>query len=155
MQSAISEIKYAFGQIDIVVNAAGITELRVKLSKIPVTTLQRCFKSIFWILQYCQGSPSRNEGKKLWKHPLIASIAGKECLRHGLVFRDKGGCNWAHKGDWENYAESGITINSLAPAVIKTAIHDEIPQEQIDYMTDKIPMKRCGELDEIVSQSDL
>ena len=37
----------------------------------------------------------------------------------------------------------------LAPAVIRTPLVDGMPAEQIKYMTDKIPMKRCGTLEEI------
>jgi NAD(P)-dependent dehydrogenase (short-subunit alcohol dehydrogenase family) len=48
-----------------------------------------------------------------------------------------------------SYAQSGITINALAPAVIKTPLVDNLPEEQLRYMTDKIPMKRCGTLEEI------
>ena len=51
----------------------------------------------------------------------------------------------------KEYAEAGITINALAPAVIRTALVDAMPEEQVKYMTDKIPMKRCGTLDEVAS----
>ena len=36
----------------------------------------------------------------------------------------------------------GITVNALAPAVVRTAMVENMPQEQVKYMTDKIPMKR-------------
>jgi len=48
----------------------------------------------------------------------------------------------------KDYVEQGITINALAPAVIRTAMVDALPQATVDYMTAKIPMKRCGELEE-------
>jgi 3-oxoacyl-[acyl-carrier protein] reductase len=41
-----------------------------------------------------------------------------------------------------------LTINALAPAVIRTPMVAAMPAEQVKYMTDKIPMKRCGELEE-------
>lgn len=90
----------------------------------------------------------RNYGRIL----LIASIAGKEG-NAGMVSYSttKAGVIGLVKTIGKEYAKTGITINSLAPAVIKTPIHDDIPKEQIDYMTSKIPMERCGTLDEIVS----
>jgi len=51
----------------------------------------------------------------------------------------------------KEYAETGVTINALAPAVIRTAMVEALPDEQVKYMTDKIPMKRCGTLEEAAS----
>ena len=48
----------------------------------------------------------------------------------------------------KEYAENGITVNALAPAVIRTAMVEALPEQQVKYMTDKIPMKRCGTLEE-------
>ena len=49
----------------------------------------------------------------------------------------------------KEYAESGITCNALAPAVVRTEMVAAMPDAQVKYMTDKIPMKRTGELSEI------
>jgi NAD(P)-dependent dehydrogenase (short-subunit alcohol dehydrogenase family) len=48
-------------------------------------------------------------------------------------------------------AGTGVTVNALAPAVIRTAMVDATPERQGKYMTDKIPMGRCGSLDEVVA----
>ncbi len=39
-------------------------------------------------------------------------------------------------------AESGITVNALAPAVVMTPMVEAMDPAQVKYMTDKIPMKR-------------
>ncbi len=51
----------------------------------------------------------------------------------------------------KEYAETGITVNAIASAVIRTPLVDAMPEEQVKYMTDKIPMKRCGTLSEITN----
>jgi 3-oxoacyl-[acyl-carrier protein] reductase len=42
-------------------------------------------------------------------------------------------------------------VNALAPAVIRTPMVDALPETQVKYMTDKIPMKRCGSLSEVAA----
>ena len=80
----------------------------------------------------------------------IASIAGKEGNARMLAYSSsKAAVIGMTKVQGKEYAETGITINALAPAVIRTPLLDEVPAEQIKYMTDKIPMKRCGTLEEI------
>lgn len=49
----------------------------------------------------------------------------------------------------KEYATAGISINAIAPAVIRTSMVDKLPDSQVQYMTDKIPMSRCGTLEEI------
>jgi NAD(P)-dependent dehydrogenase (short-subunit alcohol dehydrogenase family) len=53
----------------------------------------------------------------------------------------------------KEYAETGITVNALAPAVIRTAMVDALPEMQVKYMTEKIPMKRCGTTHEFAAMA--
>ena len=80
----------------------------------------------------------------------IASIAGKEGNAGMAAYSaTKAGVIGLVKSLGKDYAESGITINALAPAVIRTPMVDALPDATVKYMTDKIPMKRCGTLEEI------
>lgn len=49
------------------------------------------------------------------------------------------------KGCAKEYATQGITVNAIAPAVIRGPMMDAEPREQIEYMLGKIPMRRLGE----------
>jgi 3-oxoacyl-[acyl-carrier protein] reductase len=81
----------------------------------------------------------------------IASIAGKEGNAGMLAYSaSKAAVIGMTKVQGKEYAEMGITVNALAPAVIRTPLVDAMPGEQVNYMTDKIPMKRCGTLEEAV-----
>ena len=55
------------------------------------------------------------------------------------------------KSQGKEYAETGLTINAIAPAVVRTEIVAAMPPEQVDYMTSKIPMKRCGTVEEFAT----
>jgi 3-oxoacyl-[acyl-carrier protein] reductase len=51
----------------------------------------------------------------------------------------------------KEYAGTGLTVNAIAPAVIFTDMVARMPPEQVKYMTDKIPMSRCGTKDEVAA----
>lgn len=83
---------------------------------------------------------------------LIASIAGKEGNAGMVPYSvSKAGVIGLVKSAGKEYAESGITINALAPATIMTSMVEKMEPHQVKYMTDKIPMKRCGRLDEVAN----
>lgn len=79
----------------------------------------------------------------------LASIAGKDG-NAGMVSYSatKAGLIGMVKSQGKEYAQTGVTINALAPAVIRTAMVAAMPEEQVAYMTAKIPMDRVGTLDE-------
>jgi 3-oxoacyl-[acyl-carrier protein] reductase len=82
----------------------------------------------------------------------LASIAGKEGNAGMLAYSaSKAAVIGMTKVQGKEYGEMGITVNALAPAVIRTPLVDAMPVEQVKYMTDKIPMQRCGTLDEAVN----
>lgn len=82
----------------------------------------------------------------------IASISGKEGNAGMLAYStSKAAVIGLTKVMGKEYAETNITVNCIAPAVVRTAMVDAMPPEQVKYMTDKIPMKRTGEIDEIAA----
>jgi 2-dehydro-3-deoxy-L-rhamnonate dehydrogenase (NAD+) len=82
----------------------------------------------------------------------FSSIAGKEGNAGMLAYSaSKAAVIGMAKVQGKEYAGTGITVNALAPAVIKTALVDAMPEEQVKYMTDKIPMKRCGTMEELTA----
>ena len=84
----------------------------------------------------------------------FASIAGKEGNAGMSPYSaTKAGVIGLVKSVGKEFAETGITVNAIAPAVIRTPMVDGIDPAQVKYMTDKIPMKRCGSLEEISAMS--
>ena len=152
IRKAITEVVSAFGKIDILVNCAGITGVVDGLShEVSTNDLHKVFELNFMSCFYTSKAVlpfmmKNNYGRILH----IASIAGKEGNVRMLAYSaSKAALIGMTKVQGKEYAETGITINALAPAVIKTPLLDDVPDGQIKYMTDKIPMKRCGTLDEI------
>ena len=82
----------------------------------------------------------------------LVSIGGKEG-NPGMVgySTSKAGMTGLIKGVGKEYATSGITVNGLAPAVIRTPMIADIAPETVAYMESKIPMGRLGTIDEVAA----
>lgn len=150
--SVVEQIGERFGRIDILVNCAGITgQTNIKSHEVETDDLRLVFEvnfmaSFFTTRAVLPWMLKQNYGRVLH----IASIAGKEGNAGMLAYSaSKAAVIGMTKVQGKEYAETGITINALAPAVIQTPMVDAMPEAQVKYMTDKIPMKRCGTLEEI------
>lgn len=152
VKKAVTQIAGSFGRIDILVNSAGITgKTNIKSHETDAADIRKVFDvnfmgSYFTTKHVLPIMLTNNYGRVLH----IASIAGKEGNAGMLAYSaSKAAVIGMTKVQGKEYAETGITVNALAPAVIKTAMVDAMPPEQVKYMTDKIPMKRCGTLEEV------
>jgi NAD(P)-dependent dehydrogenase (short-subunit alcohol dehydrogenase family) len=147
----ITEITQRYGRIDILVNSAGITGLtNVKSHETQTDNVRRVFEvnfmGAYFTSKYVLPQMLQQQYGRILH---IASIAGKEGNAGMLGYSaSKAAVIGMTKVQGKEYATTGITVNALAPAVIRTALVDAMPDEQVKYMTDKIPMQRCGTLDE-------
>lgn len=152
IQTLVAKIIENWGRIDILINSAGITgHTNLRSHQVDFENLRRVMDVNFygsWITAKSILPYMLDQGYGRILH--IASIAGKEGNAGMLAYSaSKAAVIGMTKVQGKEYAETGITINALAPAVIRTAMVDNMPDEQVKYMTDKIPMKRCGTLEEI------
>src|SRR5690349_13386251 len=156
VSKTITRIAGSHKRIDILVNSAGITgKTNLKSHETEAEDIRRVFDinfmgSYFTAKHVLPVMLRNNYGRILH----IASIAGKEGNAGMLAYSaSKAAVIGMTKVQGKEYADTGITINALAPAVIQTAMVDAMPSEQVKYMTDKIPMKRCGTLDEVAGMA--
>ena len=149
--SFVEDIINAYGKIDILINCAGITGVNNGLShEVSSEELHRVFELNFMSSFYLSKAVLPHMLKLNYGRILhMASIAGKEGNARMLAYSaSKAAVIGMTKVQGKEYAETGITINAMAPAVIRTPLVDALTEEQVKYMTDKIPMKRCGTLEE-------
>jgi len=151
VKAAVTKVVEQWGSIELLVNSAGITgKTNIKSHEVDTENLLAVFGVNF------MGSyhTSKHVLPEMLKHNYgrilhIASIAGKEGNAGMLAYSaSKAAVIGMTKVQGKEYATAGITVNALAPAVIRTALVDAMPDEQVRYMTDKIPMQRCGTLAE-------
>ena len=145
------EIIGGSGQLHGVVNCAGITgQTNLKAHEVDPDNFDLVYRiNMLGALLVSQAVLPHMLSKNYGRILHIASIAGKEGNAGMTAYSaSKAGLIGMVKSMGKDYAETGITINSLAPAVIRTPMVAALPDAQVKYMTDKIPMKRCGELEE-------
>jgi len=152
VKAMINWVAERYGRIDVLVNSAGVTgKTNIKTHEVELGDFRFVFEvnvvgSFLTARVVLPHMLNRNYGRILH----IASIAGKEGNAGMLAYSaSKAAVIGMAKAQGKEYAENGITVNALAPAVIRTAMVEALPEEQVKYMTDKIPMKRCGTLEEI------
>jgi 3-oxoacyl-[acyl-carrier protein] reductase len=151
VDQAIQDIATSFGKVDILINCAGITGITNCFTHhVSADDLRKVFELNFMASFYTSKAVLPYMLKKNYGRILhLASIAGKEGNAGMLAYSaSKAAIIGMTKVQGKEYADTGITINALAPAVIRTPLVDAMPAEQVKYMTDKIPMKRCGTLEE-------
>jgi len=56
-----------------------------------------------------------------------------------------------HMLEKEELAGTGVLANCVTPAVVQTRILEEFTPEQVQYMVDRIPIGRTGEISEIAA----
>ncbi|HAA88162.1 MAG: SDR family NAD(P)-dependent oxidoreductase [Verrucomicrobiota bacterium] len=154
VSAAFNEVINTEDKVDVVVNCAGIVGPNAKkINEVEVDDFDRVYavnlRGSFSVTKYAlRHMEKQNYGRIL----LFASIAGKEGNAGMTAYSaTKAGVLGLTKSAAKDFAETGITINTIAPAVIRTAMVDALDQWQVDYMTEKIPMKRCGTLEEVTS----
>ncbi|MBL9158662.1 MAG: SDR family oxidoreductase [Verrucomicrobiales bacterium] len=144
------------GKLDIMINCAAIvgpTNTRITQVTTEAFDLETAInlRGTFLMTKYALlAMEPRNYGRVL----NFASIAGKEGNAGMSPYSaTKAAVIGLVKSAGKEFAETGITVNAIAPAVIRTPMVDGIHPDQVKYMTDKIPMKRCGTLDEVAALS--
>lgn len=145
-----------FGKLDVVVHSAGIVgPTSTKITNFSKEDFEKvCQVNLIGSFLVTKYAVTAMEPAGYGRILLIASIAGKEG-NPGMVgySASKAGVIGLVKGIAKEYATAGITVNGLAPAVIKTAMNADTAPEQLAYMTAKIPMGRLGEVEEVAAMA--
>jgi len=156
VSEAVLQVEKEWGKIDILVHAAGIVgPTSTKITEFSTSDFNKVYevnlKGTFLITKYVlQVMQKTGKGRLL----LISSIAGKEG-NPGMVgySATKAGVIGLVKGVAKEFATTNITVNGLAPAVIKTPMNENTSSEQLEYMIAKIPMQRLGTVEEVAAIS--
>ncbi|MEM5436777.1 SDR family NAD(P)-dependent oxidoreductase [Paraburkholderia diazotrophica] len=81
----------------------------------------------------------------------VASLAGKEGTPNASAYSAaKAGVLALTKSLGKELAQTGVLVNAIAPAAVRTSLLEQMSPSHVQTMIDKSPMKRLGEPDEVV-----
>ena len=154
VRDAFRSIDERYGQLDIMVNCAGITgPTDVPIADYETAAFDRVIRvnlrGSYLTTKYAiRLMRKQNYGRILQ----IASISGKEGNANMVGYSaSKGGVIALVKAVGKEYADTGITVNALAPALIQTPLLDGAAPEALAELSSKIPMKRLGTVEEVAA----
>lgn len=153
VQAAVQRTLALVPAVDALVNGAGITGPNTQLADYPVEEWHRVMQVNLNGLFYCcrewvAHMRARNYGRIV----NIASVAGKDGNPNASAYSaSKAAVIALTKSLGKELADSGVRVNCVTPAAVKTAIFDQMKPEFIAYMLARIPMGRFGTPEEIAS----
>ena len=150
---ALQETLASLGKIDALVCSAGITGPNMTTWEYPVADWKQVLDinltGVFLCNRAVVPHMRQNDYGRIVN---IASIAGKEGNPNASAYSaSKAGVISLTKSLGKELAKSGIRVNCVTPAAVKTGMFAQMTQAHIDFMLSKIPMGRFGQVEEIAA----
>ena len=139
--------------IDALVNCAGITGPNARLWDYPPDAWQQVMQvNLNGVFYCCREVVPLMRAQNYGRIVNIASVAGKEGNPNASAYSaSKAGVIALTKSLGKELADTGVRVNCVTPAAVKTAIFDQMSEAHIAFMLSKIPMGRFGEPEEIAA----
>ena len=152
VQSAVQQT-LAHGNIDCLVNSAGITGPNAKVWDYPLADWQEVMNvNVNGLFLCCREIVPHMRTRNYGRIVNIASVAGKEGNPNASAYSaSKAAVIALTKSLGKELADTGIRVNCVTPAAVKTAMFAQMTQQHIDFMLSKIPMARFGEVQEVAA----
>jgi 2-dehydro-3-deoxy-L-rhamnonate dehydrogenase (NAD+) len=153
VQGAVDATRKHTSRIDALVNSAGITGPNTQVWDYPVDAWRQVLDVNLTGLFLCcrEILPAMREAN-YGRIVNIASVAGKDGNPNASAYSaSKAAVIALTKSLGKELADSGVRVNCVTPAAVKTAIFEQMTPEHIQFMLSKIPMGRFGTPDEVAA----
>lgn len=151
--SVVQAVQQTAPKVDALVNSAGITGPNTPLANYPVDAWDQVMQvNINGIFHCCREIVPLMQKADYGRIVNIASVAGKDGNPNASAYStSKAAVIGLTKSLGKELAGTGIRVNCVTPAAVKTAIFDQMTPEHIQFMLSKIPMGRFGTPEEVAA----
>ena len=142
-----------FGVIDVLVVSAGITGPVTPLVEYPGDAWRRVMDvNLNGAFYVNRAVAPHMVAKQYGRIVNVASVAAKEGNPNASAYSaSKAAVIAMSKSLAKELVLSGVTVNTVTPAAVRTAIFDQMTQAHIDFMLSKIPAGRFGTVEEVAA----
>jgi 3-oxoacyl-[acyl-carrier protein] reductase len=153
VQAARDATVAALGKVDALVCSAGITGPNVKTWDYAAADWRQVLEVNLTGVFLCNKALSSHmKDNDYGRIVNIASVAGKEGNPNASAYSaSKAGVISLTKSLGKELAQTGVRVNCVTPAAVKTGMFSQMSAAHIEFMLSKIPMGRFGEVDEIAA----
>jgi 3-oxoacyl-[acyl-carrier protein] reductase len=150
---AVAEAARSIGDVDVLVNCAGIVGANVPILDTTTDQWRRVFEvnvfgTVNMIRAFAPGMVARGWGRVI----NLASMAGKDGNPNLSIYSaSKAAVIGLTKSTGKELARTGVLVNAIAPAVFETPMNATNTPEVLAYMTSLIPMRRLGQPPELAA----
>lgn len=152
VQNMFREVQKAFGQIDVLVNNAGVVD-DAYLLMINEDSLSRSLDiNIKGYFHCAQQAALKMMSKKHGKIINISSVSSVLAVEgQGVYSATKGAVNSMTATLAKELAPRGITVNAVAPGFIETEMMDNIPEEKKAEYIKAVPAGHFGKAEDVAN----
>ena len=151
VENAFKLIEDRFGKVDILVNNAGITRdmmaHKMDLDSFDKVVRVSLYGTFLCTSQVISGMKERNYGRII----SLSSLSSRGNIGQANYSSAKAGIIGYTKTLSLELGKNGITVNCIAPGLIRTDMISTIPEKVLNETLKGIPLRRAGEPEEVAA----